>query len=187
MLWSEIWLGDVHEPNPRGCLGPRPSTAPVYFTGHVPFSRSKPWRPNEGGRALSLEDAEELLDSFDVGVPDDVRIVITDFGIPVQACAAYGGFVSTLTYTWDSLLAKDKVPVRVRPCVFRSDEAVLSVLSHELFEVGGLRARFAGNASLTGAAVMRLIHTDGSGPLHNQARSHGDELVTKLRVDRETR
>lgn len=186
MEWSEICLEDVHEPKPRGCLGPRPSTAPVYFSGHVPFSRSKPWLPNDDGRVLTLQDAESLLESYGVEVPDDVRIAITDFGIPRLACAAYGGFVSTDSYTWASLLNRDKVPVRIRPCVFRSDEAVLAVLAHELFEVTGLRARLAGNASLSGAEVMRLIHTDGSGILHNQAWSHGDKLVTKLRADRKS-
>ena len=68
-----------------------------------------------------------------------------------------------------------------------SDEAILAVFSHEMFEINALRKRFALHQTIDGIKIVELIRSGNRGNLHDQAWDHADVLVQELRQERRSR
>jgi hypothetical protein len=119
-------------------------------------------------------------------IPDYVHLVVSD-NVPDDAYACYlwigqqpeGGAIR-----WEDCLhdGTKKLPVRLRSSVLDSDEAIVAVIAHELYEVAHLRAAFEERGGvLTVRQVYELISYDYPGNLHYKAVALGDRLVRAMR------
>ncbi|MGA2449549.1 MAG: hypothetical protein ABTD50_12775 [Polyangiaceae bacterium] len=143
----------------------------------------QPWRPNPGGRR-SVADAVALAKDLGVVVEDDVRIVVNDAWLNMQGAevyAAYAGFTSTRPYTWDDLLIRGKMVVKLRSTVLDSDEGIVEVLAHEMHEINTLRGMFEARSSIPGAELIELLGPGRPGNLHDKAWDVGAGVLRRLR------
>lgn len=137
------------------------------------------WRVNRGG-PRSIEEAIEIAKANGVRIPRNVRIVSAE--VPE----------GTLAYWWKP--RTDLVPeqiislrelqnikgqwlVRVGPRVLESDDAILAVLRHELWEVRGVDRLMTmfGTRSMTASTLQSVIDR-----LHNGAVFRADKLVNAV-------
>ena len=158
----------THQTEPWG----RRPAGPFAFEEAIAFARQHLAAANEPG----LED-----------VPDYVHLVINDDNVPEDAYASYlwlGELSGDAEVRWEDRLhdRTGKLPVRIRACVLESDEAVVAVIAHELYEIVHLRAAFADSGGmLTAQQVDEHISCDCPGNLHYQAVAFGDRLVRTMR------
>jgi len=162
---------------------PRGGVAVERAHGAAQSSLSKPWRPNPEGRR-SVEDAVALARAWGIVVEDDVRIVAsdrTDKTLDDHEDAAYAGFMSTRTYTWDDMLSNGKIVVKLRSTVLDSDEGIVDVLAHEMHEINALRGMFEARHRIPGAELISLTETDRPRNLHDQAWNVAAGVVRRFR------
>ncbi len=168
------------------------------------YHATRPWTPT---RPRSLEDAialatehilaeeeeglRQLPDYLDFRAPDE-----PDRYIPKDALASYCRLadleiLGLTPVKWGGGGRDDfqllhhvtgKLPVRLRPCVLESEEAIVAVIAHEVYEIVHLRLAFADNRDVLLAGVLyQLIHPDVDRNLHHRAVAFGDRLVLKMR------
>lgn len=145
-----------------------------------------PWRPNPSGATRSIDEAREIAGANGVDVPEWVRIEISD-RVPEGELARYGigwrPFGDRELMAWSDVPAKDGVvAVRVRPEVFRSDEAIVAVLDHEMHELGAIHAMLEERGRMTAGRIRALIDVR-RGPLHSQAWDVADLHVRAMREE----
>jgi hypothetical protein len=120
-------------------------------------------------------------------VPDYVHLVVSDDNIPEDAYACYlwiGEHPADARIRWEDCLhdRTRKLPVRIRSAVLGSDEMIVAVIAHELYEVVDLRGAFeASGGVLTAREIYEHISYDYPGNLHYQAVAFGDRLVRAMR------
>ena len=119
-------------------------------------------------------------------IPDYIRLVISDDHVPEDAYGCYlqiGEQPADTEITWETCLHRrtGKIPVRIRPRVLESEEMIVAVIAHELYEVVHLRAAFAERGVLTAREIYEHISYDYPGNLHYQAVAFGDRLVRAMR------
>jgi len=156
--------------------------------------QTEPWAPRPGGpcafdEAIALA-RQYLARANEPGladIPAYVHLVISDDNVPEDAYACYlwiGEEAEDAEITWEDCLhdRTKKLPIRIRQCVLESDEAIVAVIAHELFEVVRLRAAFADRSGvLTAREIHEHISYDYPGNLHYQAVAFGDRLVREMR------
>jgi len=144
------------------------------------------WKKNTSG-CRSLEQAISLLEDNGIILPEDVEIVIYDDELPPDVLATYllpSRCSKDTHYSWASLLLNryGQVPIKVRPCVFESDEQIIAVVSHELHELASLREYFANNETVSATRILSLISTDTRiKNFHCLAWQHADQAVLEFR------
>jgi hypothetical protein len=151
--------------------------------GAAQTSLSKPWRPNPNG-ARSVEDAIRLAKQWGVDVGDDVKVVVNDAwldGIGADVDASYAAFTSQRSYTWDDLLIRGKMVVKLRSTVLESDEGIVEVLAHEMHEINAIRGMFEHRERIPGAELIKLTEVGRRGNLHDEAWEAGAKVVRRLR------
>ena len=109
--------------------------------------------------------------------------------VPPNADAAYyvrsaNGIIPGESFSWDSLVnpRTEQVMIKLRPEVFESDEAIIGVLTHELFELNPLRKIF--DESPAGISALRfanLVNEGLPGNLHDQATAAANAAVMAFR------
>jgi hypothetical protein len=156
--------------------------------------QTEPWAPRPAG-PFSFEEAiafarQHLAEANEPGledIPDYVHLVVSDDNVPEDAYACYlwiGNQLEDARITWEDCLhdRTKKFPVRVRPSVLESEEAVVAVIAHELYEIVHLRIAFAERGGvLTAREIYEHISYDAPGNLHYQAVAFGDRLVRAMR------
>jgi hypothetical protein len=99
--------------------------------------RTEPWASNSDG-PRSLAQALDLVKKYGVTIPDDVRFFATEDCIPADAHAAYHLVYEQsgqAVVSWQKFYNRNKcIPIRVRKSVFASDEAIVAIFAHELYE-----------------------------------------------------
>ena len=108
-----------------------------------------------------------------------------DYGDLPEDTMARGPRVTKLagsTVSWSDLLNRltGKVPFLLRPAILKSDEAIVAVLGHEMYELAALREIL--NEGKT-TIEHYIAHTcpDNLGNLHDQAWDYADRLVERMR------
>lgn len=86
----------------------------------------------------------------------------------------------TTILSWDRL-APPEVVVRVHPSVLRSDEKIVGVFQHEVWELTQLRARVDARKGLSAAEIQRLVDPTASANLHGQAWDISDLRILLMR------
>src|SRR6516162_1053122 len=102
------------------------------------------WAANPEGKKRTIQEAKEIARKFGVQIPDDVEFFEDEENELPESMTARGPKVTKLTGTtvyWSDLVhtLTGKVPFLVRPDVLTSDEAIVAVFGHEMYEREGLR------------------------------------------------
>jgi len=143
------------------------------------------WRPNHDGKTKSIEEAYQIARRWGVVIPDYVSFAIDKYGwLDEDTTAKTTTFkepAGTMIY-WSSLFHKKtgKIPFLIRKDIMRSDEAIVAVIGHEMYELEEMRKAFGE----TGAPIeswQAEAHADNEGNLHWQAWDYADELVARMR------
>lgn len=87
--------------------------------------------------------------------------------------------------SWSDLVHDEmgKVPFLIRPDILTSDEAIVGVFAHELFELEKLRSLIQ-KSTITVEQFIAHTCPGNPGILHDQAWTYADELVEKMREEK---
>lgn len=153
----------------------------VMISGQYPRHQ---WRPNPAGQTRTIEEAVAIARRFGVHIPDDVDFFVDELGDLDERTTARGPLVSKIAgeiVTWPDLVhdITGKVPFRIRPDILSSDEAIVAVLAHEMYELERLRPLLRRGISIEEFGG----HTTPGNPgnLHDQAWDLADVLVDRMR------
>src|SRR5437016_9175941 len=102
------------------------------------------WRKNPGGVKRTVVQAKEIARTHGVLIPDDVDFFEDEEGELPENMTARGPEVTKPAggvVRWSDLVnaLTGKVPFRVQSEILRSDEAIVGVFGHEMFELKALR------------------------------------------------
>lgn len=145
------------------------------------------WRPNPDGKTRSIAEACEIARLWGIVIPDYVSFAVDKYGwLDANITAKTTTFkepAGTMIY-WESLFHKQtgKIPFLIRKDILRSDEAIVAVIGHEMYELEEMRKAFAEE----GAPIEHWLaeaHPDREGNFHWQAWDYADELVARMRGD----
>ena len=145
------------------------------------------WRSNPDGKTRTIEEACQIARHWGVVIPDYVFFAIDKYGwLDADTTAKTTTFkepAGTMIY-WSSLFHKHtrKIPFLIRRDIMRSDEAIVAVIGHEIYELEEMRKAFEEN----GAPIEHWLaeaHPDNEGNFHCQAWDYADELVARMRGD----
>jgi len=120
---------------------------------------------------VKLSEAQYKRDVVELGYEFDAR-----YGM-VRSDAASVSFRQNIAST--NIDGSQRIPVYVRGGVFDSDEAIVQVLSHEIYEVEALRREAA--SSLSVSQYRNLVRSDRMDNLHYQAVEDGDAWLRIFR------
>jgi hypothetical protein len=166
----------------RGAMG-------VKLAGYAHSPKVK-WAPNPAGEVRTVDEAVELARANGVKIPDDIMFrAVRQDTLPDNAYAAYGTLGNKQAgdlIEWEQFYNRfEQIPVRLSSDVLRSDEAIVAVIGHEMYELNKLREIFAANGGVMRADdLYRAITPGRSGNLHFQAWDEADTLVAELRKKR---
>jgi hypothetical protein len=73
-----------------------------------------------------------------------------------------------------------KIPFLVRPEILKSDEAIVGVFGHEMYELEALRGILRKGKTRI-EHYINYTRVDNPGNLHDKAWNHADELVERMR------
>ncbi|MHB1556649.1 MAG: hypothetical protein ACYC61_04105 [Isosphaeraceae bacterium] len=153
----------------------------VMISGQYPKHQ---WRPNPDGQTRTIDEAVAIARRFGVRIPEDVEFFVDELGDLDERTTARGPLVSKIAgevVTRPDLVhdITGKVPFRIRPDILTSDEAIVAVLAHEMFELERLRL-----LPRRGISIEEFGgHTSPGNPgnLHDQAWDLADVLVERMR------
>src|SRR5437762_2080512 len=131
------------------------------------------WKENLDGEKRTIDEEKAIAARFGVYIPNDVEVFEDEDGDLPEDTMARGPRVTKLagsTVSWSDLLNRltGKVPFLLRPAILKSDEAIVAVLGHEMYELAALREIL--NEGKT-TIEHYIAHTcpDNLGNLHDQA------------------
>jgi hypothetical protein len=159
----------------------------VELAGEAQFPRSRPWKVNpEGPR--TIDQAVTLARRQGVVIPEDVELVVDEWGLITEpdVDARYFRWRGQPTdfIPWTAFYsARGKIPVLVRPEVLASDEAIVAVFAHEVYELNQLRELFAAAQGVMAARrLLELVARGIPRNLHDQAWDVADACVFRMRA-----
>ena len=149
------------------------------------------WEVNPARQKRTIEQAMEIARAHGVTIGDDVAFFEDEDGdlAPEKnggnEITARGPRVSKYSgeiVSWNDLLnsISQKVPFIIRPDILESDEAIVGVFGHEMYELEALRTILSKGKT----PIEHFIgHTrpDNAGNLHDQAWDYSDKLVAQMR------
>lgn len=139
---------------------------------------------NANGAVRSLDEATAIARSHGVEVPSWIRFEVDP---KIRETVAYAEYRLTAEAKKDTELldwaelGRGPIVVRVHPSVLRSDEKIVGVIQHEVWELSQLRARVEASGSLPAGEVQRLIDPAKATNLHGQAWDVADLRVLIMR------
>jgi hypothetical protein len=131
-----------------------------------------------------MREAYDIARQHGVEIPDYVEFHVLPKGYPM----AVNQFAKTTEFRefdgtviqWDKFLnQRGKVPFLVKPDVMTSDEAIVAVFGHEVFEIECLRRRFDSNAPIEAWEAETCPNNEGN--THSQAWDYANSLVARMR------
>jgi hypothetical protein len=152
------------------------------ITGQSPTIK---WQPNPGVETRTIEEAKAIAKRHGVPIPEDVDFFADELGELDENWTACGPRVDKPVGSivdWTDLVhdRTGKVPFRVWPGILNSDEAIVAVFAHEMFELERLRPIFE-EGTTTIEAFIAQTRPGSPGNLHDQAWDRADELVERMR------
>ena len=151
-------------------------------------SPSVSWTLNPDG-PRTIEQAVEIARRNNVSIPSDIHfgvVSVEDGLLDSTTHASYGTFSGrqgTLVQ-WSELYHEitEKIPVMIREDVLASDEAIVAIFTHEMYELNALRLLFvANNGAMPIERLSEAIGTGFKGNLHDRAWDAADEAVLRMR------
>lgn len=142
--------------------------------------RTLPWAPNGDGPRDEAE-AVALARLRGVVIPEDIAFHFRDDLVPDGAYGIYNTFASFKDYRWSDFYAKGRINVKLRRSVLESDEAIVAVIAHEMFELNALRALFEVRQTIPGLEIIATVRTSVPRNLHDRAWDAADQIVMAMR------
>ena len=144
------------------------------------------WQPNPDGTIRTIEEACEIARRWGVEIPSYVQFWIDEYDYLDENTTAktttFREFEGTIIdWSWFFHKKTGKIPFLIRKDIMASDEAIVAVIGHEMFELEMLRSIFA-----EGAPVERWeaeTSPNNPGNFHWQAWDYADELVARMRKE----
>ena len=154
----------------------------VLIEGQSPRQR---WAPNLSGRRYTIEEAVEVARSHGVVIPDDVAFFEDEFGELGSDTTARGPKItkpSGAPVEWTDFVhdRTGKVPFLIRSDILLSDEAIVAVFTHELYELQNIR-RMLHHGRKTIEDFIAHVTPGARGNLHDRAWDEADEAVLRMR------
>lgn len=142
------------------------------------------WRPNPDRATRTIEEACEVARRWGVTIPDYVQFSIDEHGYldddTTAKTTTFKEFDGTIIdWSWFFHKKTNKIPFLIRKDILASDEAIVAVIGHEMFELEKLRETFG-----QGAPVERWeaeTSPNNPGNFHWLAWDHADSLVERMR------
>jgi hypothetical protein len=143
------------------------------------------WRPNPNEKPRTIEEACEIARHWGVVIPDYVSFAVDRYDwLDAETTAKTTTFKEppgTKLY-WSSLFhpRTGKIPFLIRKDILQSDEAIVAVIGHEMFELEEMRKAFGEQ----GAPIEHWeaeAHPNNEGNFHWLAWDYADELVARMR------
>jgi hypothetical protein len=143
------------------------------------------WRLNPDGQTRTIEEAVAIARRYGVQIPEDVAFFVDEVGDLDANTTARGPRVTKpagMIVVWSDLVhdRTGKVPFRIRPDILRSDEAIVAVLAHEIYELEKLRPLLQQG----GISIEQFGgHTRPGNPgnYHDEAWEFADVMVERMR------
>jgi hypothetical protein len=155
------------------------------------------WKKNKGGLKRTIEEAVEIAKENGVEIPGDVEFFEADPGDLEGSikCLFAGQRFETARgprvtenengriYWQDHFNKDDRIPFRIHPDVLTSDEAIVAVFQHEMYELSLLAEVFtqSKNKSMHGTDYGIQTSTGRPGNFHDLAWDKADETVLRMR------
>lgn len=142
------------------------------------------WRPNPEGVVRTVDEAQEIARRWGVVIPEDVSFAIDNYGYLDEKTTAktttFREFEGTIIdWSWFFHKLTGKIPFLIRPDIMASDEAIVAVIGHEMFELAMLRSLFAHGAPIEQWEAETSPNNPGN--CHYQAWDYADHLVARMR------
>jgi hypothetical protein len=164
------------------------------IAGQTPTVR---WKRNRGGKKRTIAEAVAIAVQRGVEIPDDVAFVEADPGelkgnlrdwfADGEMETARGPelyeHVDGYIYWKDHYNKFGKIMFRIHPEVLTSDEGILAVFEHEMYELQQLREVFAARrrGRMDAGDYGRQVSTGRQGNFHDRAWDAADEAVLRMR------
>jgi len=150
------------------------------------FPRIK-WRSNSTGGRRTPQDTRTIAGENGVVIPEDVEFFSDELNELHENWTACGPRVDKLAGSivfWADLVhdLTNKVPFRFWPGILDSDEAIVAVFAHEMFELERLRPLLI-DGRMTIEAFIEQTCPGSPGNLHDQAWDYADNLVERMRKE----
>jgi hypothetical protein len=143
------------------------------------------WQPNADGRTRTISEAVAIAKRNGVQIPEDVAFFVDEsgeLGVDITARGPQVTKSAGSTVSWSDLVhdLTGKVPFRVRPDILESDEAIVAVFAHEMYELERLRPILQEGETY----IEQFIeHTRAGSPgnFHDEAWDVADAFVNRMR------
>jgi len=153
------------------------------------------WTVNFGGRRRAIDEIRRIVAVY-VRIPEDVDFFEAERGelkgtledlaagraMETARIAAVTEDADGRVHWRDHYNRFGKIPISINPDVLRSDEAIVAVVAHEVFELEELRRMFRGQSQqMRGDDYLGHVKPGEHGNLHGKAWEVADEAVRKMR------
>lgn len=133
-----------------------------------------------------MEEAVEIAKRWGVRVPDDVEFYLdeddeldaTTTARGSRITKPEGGLVHWSDFVHD---LTGRIPFVVRRDIMASDEAIVAVFTHEIYEIEALRRMLTGGRTITIEELGGYVVADNPGNLHDEAWAAADAAVLRMR------
>jgi hypothetical protein len=155
------------------------------------------WKRNEGGLKRTIEEAVAIAKSHGVEIPEDVEFFEAE---PGQLKGSLKGYLTRQRFEtargpemrsgsdgrihWaDHYNREGRIPFLVHPEILTSDEAIVAVFRHEMFELALIREVFTESAdgSMNEADYRIQTAVGRPGNFHDLAWDEADKIVRSMR------
>jgi hypothetical protein len=158
------------------------------------------WKPNHRRTKRTITQAEAIARKHGVEIPDDVAFfeaepgelngtwddLWTTTGMETARGPAVYEHPDGYIYWKDHYNIAARIPFLIHPDILRSDEAIVAVFCHEMYELAELRAIFVSSRKRRLKAEDYGVHVAPGHPgnLHDQAWDAADRTVLQMRKGR---
>jgi hypothetical protein len=111
------------------------------------------WKPNPDGATRTIQEACEIARRWGVEIPSYVQFWIDEYDYLDENTTAktttFREFEGTIIdWSWFFHTKTGKIPFLIRKDILASDEAIVAVIGHEMFELKMLQSIFAKGATI---------------------------------------
>jgi hypothetical protein len=142
------------------------------------------WRPNPDGAVRTIGEACAIARRWGVVIPEYVHFAVDEYGLldaktTARTTIFYEFEGTIIDWSWFFHKRTGKIPFLIRRDIFASDEAIVAVIGHEMFELECLRSIFENGAPIEKWEAETSPNNPGN--FHWQAWNYADELVSRMR------
>ena len=145
------------------------------------------WQRNPEGQTRTIKQAKVIARRYGIPIREDVDFFedeLDELNENLTACGPRVDKPAGSIVRWTDLLhdKTGKVPFRIWPGILRSDEAIVAVIAHEVFELEMLRPILQQGATMI-EDFIAATRPGNPGNLHDKAWELADEMVERMRKE----